>query len=259
MSKLQSLYEKGLITYMRTDSKVISETFKENIRDYILSNFDKKFYKSRNYINNQNNVPEAHECIRPVDISIKNLDSEDSYENKLYDLIWKRTLASQMSDLSIKLYKIEIENDKNNIIFKSNLEKPIFKGFKILYSYTDTDNSNMIDLIKINNIIKNKEIISNEKYNKNILRYNEASLIKDLESKGIGRPSTYSNIIDILFKREYVEKKSTLGEEKKLKILTFKNNKIQESSRITNINKETNKIFLTDLGKIVDEFMFNIL
>jgi DNA topoisomerase I len=256
MSYLQKLYEKGKITYMRTDSKVISETFRKTIESYILKTYNKNFYKNRFYKNNSKNAQEAHECIRPVDIDLTELDSDESIENKLYSLIWKRTVASQMQELKTKIHKILIENDKNKILFESNLEKPIFLGYKILYNHKTTDDSKMINSIKKNDIVNYTIIKSNEKYNKSVLRYNEASLIKDLESKGIGRPSTYSNIIETLFKREYIKKDSNNGETKNLKIMALEKGSIHTSIKETVINKETNKIFITDLGEIVDEFMY---
>uniref|UniRef100_A0A6C0EHP2 DNA topoisomerase n=1 Tax=viral metagenome TaxID=1070528 RepID=A0A6C0EHP2_9ZZZZ len=254
MSYLQKMYERGVITYMRTDSKVISDTFSKTIEAYILKTHDKKFYKNRLYKNNSKNVQEAHECIRPVDIELTELDSE-SVENKLYSLIWKRTVASQMQELQTKIHKILIENDKNKILFESNLEKPIFLGYKILYNHKTTDDSKTIDSVKKGAVVNYSIIKSNEKYNKSVLRYNEASLIKDLESKGIGRPSTYSNIIDTLFKREYIKKDSNNGEVKQLKIMALENGAILSSVKETIINKETNKIFISELGEIVDEFL----
>jgi len=256
MKYLQNMYEKGKITYMRTDSKIISDTFSKTIESYIKENYSDTFYENRIYKNNSKNVQEAHECIRPVDITITELDDTFAdYEKKLYSLIWKRTVASQMTELKIKVYKIIIENTKNKILFNCHLEKPVFLGYKILYNYKSEDHTDIINILKANETVDYITITSYEKNNKTTLRYNEASLIKDLESKGIGRPSTYSNIIDTLFKREYVKKDSNNGITKNMEIISLEKGVIQKDKKETVVNKETNKIFITELGEMVDIFM----
>lgn len=257
MQRLQKLYEAGKITYMRTDSKVISEDCMNNIKDYILDKYDTKYYKQRKYKNNSKNSQEAHECIRPVDVTINQLD--DSFEildKKIYSLIWKRTISSQMTDIETKVLKIEISNNLNKIIFNTSFDKTIFIGYGIIYNYDQVNEiDDIINKIEINEKLSYVNINGFEKLTKSTGRYTEASLIKELEKKGIGRPSTFSSIVSTLFKREYVIKDTREGENIELKVIKLENNVIETSSKASKTFKERNKIFITELGKIVIEFL----
>uniref|UniRef100_A0A6C0IXJ4 DNA topoisomerase n=1 Tax=viral metagenome TaxID=1070528 RepID=A0A6C0IXJ4_9ZZZZ len=257
MKYLQEMYEKGLTTYMRTDSIVISETCSETIKEFIVSKYGNQYYKKNIYKNKVQNAQEAHECIRPVDINLIKLD--DSYDEsikKLYNIVWKRTVASHMKDLKTKLYNINIKNNLNAAIFVSKLETPVFLGYKKIYNEVSKDDSKIVNSLKQDDVIQYDTIICYEKYSNNIPRYTEASLIKALEKKGIGRPSTYSNIIDVLFKREYIEKKTEIGKIIKVDKFILDNDKIIQKKKVDyTLNKQVNKLFITDLGILVDTFM----
>lgn len=256
MSNLQKLYEKGKITYMRTDSKIISDDCINSIKKYILDNYGNEYYKFRKYTNNSKNTQEAHECIRPVNIMIDILDdSFNNYEQKLYSMIWKRTIACQMKDLLKDVMKIKIENNKNQIDFVCLFEKIVFLGFGIIYNYEKVNEIDSIkNIIKIGDKLNIKFIESIESMTNPIPRYTEASLIKDLEKKGIGRPSTFSSIVETLFKREYIKKDSSKGIEKSICNIILKK-EISETCKINKIGSYKNKIAPSELGKEVNIFM----
>jgi len=258
MSVLQKLYESGKITYMRTDSKILSDQCRNNIKDYIIKNYNDKYHYTRQYKNNSKNAQEAHECIRPVDIDISEIsDGFSSTEERLYDLIWKRTVASQMAEMVTQIYKVVIQNNSNKILFESSFEKTLFLGYGIIYDYSEIDEIGPIkDKIEEKQDVFIQNIYSSERLTSPPSRYTEASLIKDLEKKGIGRPSTYSSILDTLFKRDYIIKDSRTGEDTDMLIISLNKDKnIKEDSKKIKTNKEVNKIFITELGKIVIEFM----
>lgn len=258
MNLLQKLYEGGKITYMRTDSKVLSDKCTNEIKELIDKKFGKKFHKMRKYKNKAKNVQEAHECIRPVDVNESIIDENFSTkEKKLYSMIWKRTIASQMSEMITSIMKIKIKNDKNDFKFTCQLKKTIFIGYGKVY---ELENINEIDGIKeyVNEgkILKKKILVSMEKITKASSRYTEASLVKELEKKGIGRPSTYSSIIDTLFKRNYVIKESRQGTNKDIFIIELlENDNISEKTKKIKLNSENKKLFVTELGEMVNNFM----
>ena len=257
MQRLQKLYEAGKITYMRTDSKIISEDCMGKIKEYIITNHNESFYSERKYKNNSKNSQEAHECIRPVDVSIPNLDETfESIDKRIYSLIWKRTISSQMSELKTKVLKIEISNDKNKIKFNTSFDKTLFLGYGIIYNLEKINEiDNIINKIELNEQVTYDKIDGNEKLTKSCGRFTEASLIKELEKKGIGRPSTFSSLVSIIFKREYVVKDTREGDDITLKLINLEKDKINEENKKTKSFKEKNKIFITDLGKIVIEFL----
>jgi DNA topoisomerase I len=257
MQRLQKLYEAGKITYMRTDSKIISEDCMGKIKDYILSNFNETYYSQRKYKNTSKNSQEAHECIRPVDVSIKELDDTfESIDKRIYSFIWKRTISSQMSEMRTKVLKIEISNNKNKIIFHTSFNKTEFLGYGKIYNMEIINEiDNIINKIHLHETISYQNIIAHEKLTKSCGRYTEASLIKELEKKGIGRPSTFSSIVSTLFKREYIVKDTREGKDIVLKIIKLENNSITDIEKTAKSFKENNKIFITDLGKIVIEFL----
>lgn len=260
MMILQTLYEGGYITYMRTDSFILSKDSMNIIKDKVENLYGDNYHQKREYTNKSSNCQEAHECIRPVDCSRKTLqDVEklgDEYK-KMYELIWKRTTASQMSDNKKEKCKIVIHNNKNSILFTKTLEKDLFLGFRIVYSEEKIDTITPLEkLLQVDKIVDKEEFTSEQTYKSSIQMYSEATLIKDLEKKGIGRPSTYSNILDTLYKRKYIVKKNHKGIEKNIEIITLsKNNKINTKNKKTHINKQKNKLFISDIGIKVIEFM----
>lgn len=259
MTYLQKLYEAGKITYMRTDSKILSEQCIESLKTYIYNKYGNQYHCKRIFKDNSKNAQEAHECIRPVDISIENLNDLDftSQEKKLYEIIWKRTVASQMADMITDICKVQINNNKNKILFETTFDKTLFLGYGIVYNYQEVNEiDNKIDKIYINQELNNTIINSTEKLTNPPPRYTEASIIKELEKKGIGRPSTFSSIVDTLFKRDYIKKDSRKGIDKEIFCISLldKNN-IIEKKKIIKTNNEVNKIFVTELGNIVNDFM----
>ena len=256
MGHLQKLYEKGKITYMRTDSKVISTQCVNSIKKYVKDTYGTSYYQFRKYANTNKNAQEAHECIRPVNINVVDLVGDvNEYEKKLYSMIWKRTIACQMKDLLKEVVKLKIGNNRNNILFESLFEKTIFLGYGIVYNYELTNEiDTLLNKVKKKYIVNSKMIQSNECLTSPPPRFTEASLIKDLEKKGIGRPSTFSSIVDTLFKREYIKKETSNGIEKEMSIIKLRK-VITENTKNTKINSYKNKIIVSDLGKEVNTFM----
>ena len=269
MEIAQKLYEGGHITYMRTDCPNISEEEIINIEKYIIENYGEEYSDPKNYKSKNINAQEAHECIRPTNIKINELKLEDKDLNKLYLLIWKRTIASQMSNAKINIQTIYIDllnNNKTILLFDniksyfiSILENIEFQGYLIVYDNRDlTDSENIIGKLEIkenDKLILNK-IKTTEEYTKLPLRYNEAGLIKFLEKNGIGRPSTYSTIISKVIDRKYVEIKNIDGTTKISKIIEL-NNKliIKEDTKEITIGKEQKKIVPTEMGITLNNFM----
>ena len=261
MTLLQSLYEGGHITYMRTDSYTLSSDVLNSIKDTIHESYGKSYYNRKEYKNKDTNCQDAHECIRPVHIdhsSLTHIDSLDANQKKLYELIWKRTVASQMIDNKKKKIKITIVNDTNKIKFATTLEKDISLGYQMLYKKEEKDTITELEtLLVIGKVVTLCTMTSEQTYNSSIQMYSEATLVKDLEKKGIGRPSTYSNIIDTLYARKYIQKKNDKGKEKKIEqiLYTHSTTNIKYKEKKIYINAQKNKLFITDIGIKVMDFM----
>jgi DNA topoisomerase I len=262
----QKLYENGYITYMRTDSENLSNDALDDIKKYILDNYNTKYHKKTIYKTKNKNTQEAHEAIRPTNVFIKNLSLENNNkigddEYRLYDLIWKRTIASQMSasiyditDIIIDISKIKKYN------YYTEIKILFFDGYQILYSNNDDDGETIIKKIpKINDKLEILNIIAQENYEKPTFRYNEASLVNKLDPNNlnIGRPSTYVSIINKILERNYVIKSDIDGIKKKVNILSwnYKNKKINEKINEIVIGKEINKFIPTDIGILVNNFL----
>ena len=257
MSHAQKLYEKGFITYHRTDSVILSQEAKDKIKDYITNNGGDEYYNEKEFKNKTENCQEAHEAIRPnIELNEINDDEMNEYEKKLYKLIWNRTIASLMSNSSTEITSSHIKGDKikdNYFIYKT--DEMLFDGYQKLYK-TDKEKPKNIKLKK--EILGFNEIKATEKYSTpSKLRYTEASLIKKLEELGIGRPSTYASMVEIVQDRKYVEKKNIEGQETELSLLVIKptDKNILESSYKTKIGAEKQKLVSTDIGNIVNRFM----
>lgn len=265
MGMAQKLYENGLITYMRTDSVVLSQKALDDIQKYILETHGEKYYHKRQHKNKGENTQEAHEAIRPTDINIINISDkiDDKMTQKLYTLIWRRTVASQMSAMKININKITISISKETKYkFITTINKIIFDGFSKIYKDDDTEvdtnqNELKIDKLEEGQKLKYKKIIGSEDWSKPSPRYTEADLIKDLVKKGIGRPSTFSSIITLIQDRGYAEKKSSNGKKTEINILSLIENndeiKTTKEIKITDIYK--NRLAVTEIGKIVNEFL----
>ena len=256
MSILQKLYEGGKITYMRTDSPIISKEFVKLCKDFVNSNYGNKFVE-RTYKAKTKDAQEAHECIRPVLLTITPDDIGDSFARKLYSLIWKRTIAcflpNYIEEHSIfRLYPNDTE------YFETTKKIVLQKGFKVLYSDNLPDDSD--DIALLNSLGKTTtnitNIVAKEKYTKPKALYTEASLVKDLEGRGIGRPSTFSNIVNTLLTRKYVVKESRDMPSIKLKEFSIKPGCVLiENEKIQKQGKSKNKLYITQLGKNVMNYL----
>lgn len=255
MKELQTLYEKGKITYMRTDSTFISSHFMKILETYINKKYPGEF--KQKVQKNKKNAQEAHECIRPVDINEELDDNFTDNQRKLFNLIKKRTIASQMKPYIEDKYKyVLLDTTHKKHAFYFVLTKVIELGWKKVYHEAIEDDSTQIETIK-NGTFKPSEITAVEKNTKPTSRYTEASLIKELESKGIGRPSTFSSIVSKLFEREYAIKQTSHNyKDINLVKLSIKPKKeIKETTKKTKSTSEKNKIFVTEIGKLVNKFM----
>jgi len=266
MDNAQKLYEAGLITYMRTDSVTLSKDALESIKEYITKSYGESYYLYCEYKNKSNNTQGAHEAIRPCDINKSNieyLDNMSIYCKKLYTLIWKRTIACQMAPACISIYTTKISISNSEYLFIGKHEVIEFYGFLRVYKpYIEEEESNeeesdSLILFSKGDVLTNDIIKSEEKYTKSpVSRFTEASLIKDLTEKGIGRPSTYSNIVSLVQTRNYIEKYDKEGIDKEISIISLgKDNIISNKQRTIKLGAEKQKLFPTDIGKIVTKFL----
>lgn len=258
MQIAQRLYEAGYITYMRTDSVNLSNEALNAAEDEITNSYGKEFSKPRNFATKSKGAQEAHEAIRPTDMSRKNLNLERD-QARLYDLIWKRTIASQMSDAELERTNVKIIADKHQEEFNAFGEVIKFEGFLKVYLESNDDDEEetqgMLPQLKINEKLTNNYITATERFSRPLSRYTEASLVKKLEELGIGRPSTYAPTISTIINRKYVEKGTFEGKERKYIQLTFQNNKIEEQILTENVGSDKGKLVPTDIGSIVNDFL----
>jgi len=255
MSVLQKLYEGGKITYMRTDSIVISNDFTKLCNDYIDEHYPGEF-TSRTYKSKVANAQEAHECIRPVSLLVTGDDIGDDLGRKVYDMIWKRTLSVFMPSFKEDIHSFSFVNNDDK--FEFSLKKNNTFGYKKLYHDDFPDDSVLISNLKFGDKYKPLNIIATEKHTKPKSRFTEASLVKELEKMGIGRPSTFSSIVNTVLKREYVTKQTRDKVEKislnKLTILGDSDSIIEEIFD-SKAPSQNGKLFPSNLGKIVNEFL----
>jgi len=254
----QRLYEAGLITYMRTDSFNLSEDAKADAMQEIISSYGKEYSKPRNYSTKTKGAQEAHEAIRPTNMSQQTV-SVDYDQNRLYDLIWKRTIASQMSSAQVERTNVRIVNNNNDSVFTANGEMIKFEGFLKVYlegnDNEDEEQAGMLPKLSVNEILKNKYITATERYTKGPYRFTEASLVKSLEELGIGRPSTYAPTISTIQKREYVQKGTIEGENRSYTELKLKGKEVTSKILIEKIGSDKGKLVPTDIGNIVNDFL----
>lgn len=263
MMVAQKLYECGLITYMRTDSVTLSEDAIKMISDHITNIYGEQYLNVKQYTNKSQNTQEAHEAIRPCLISTTSIDEEDCYdenEKKLYKLIWRRTVACQMTQCKVNIINTIIKLDNSEYRFICKGEKIIFDGFTRVYKeYTedDVDNSKNIFISKFGDPVDKDTITTNFKYTRPpIARFTEASLVKELEKKGIGRPSTYSSMTSVVQTRGYSEKKTIEGSEKVVpQLILESNNDFTRNEKKIKCGGDKDKLFPTNIGIIVNEFL----
>ena len=252
----QKLYEAGKITYMRTDSVDLSEEALGMIKEHIIEKYGKKNYEFRKYKTKSKGSQEAHEAIRPVYPNVSNVEgSFGSSGKKLYNLIYKRTIASQMKSSQKRVFTIMLKMNNRDDLVKCVIEKIIYLGFLKLYGVELSKPDKLLTTLAVGDKVKYNIITATQKYTKSKGRYTEASLIKELEKKGIGRPSTFSNLITTIQNREYVIKDTRPGVQKQILTLTLQNKKIKKTKDIITTGTEKNKLFLTDTGKMVIEFL----
>ncbi len=255
----QRLYESGKITYMRTDSVNLSNDALKAIKEEIISEFGEKYHKQRAYKSKIKGAQEAHEAIRPTYMQNKQIEGS-AQEKRLYELIWKRTIASQMSEALIEKTNILINASSCKGQFIASGERIKFDGFlKVYIESSDDENGDVakgsLPELNVDASLSMKKIDAVQRFSKNPPRYTEASLVKKLEELGIGRPSTYAPVISTIQKRGYVVKEDREGKERKYIQYTLSGNKIQKQQKSEIFGKEKAKLFPTDIGMIVNDFL----
>lgn len=260
MMVAQHLYENGRITYMRTDSVNLSKLALAASRDAITQLWGAEYSHTRNFHTHSKGAQEAHEAIRPTYISEQTIEGTVQ-ERRLYDLIWKRTVASQMAESEIEKTVVTIDIDGQEEKFIADGEVVTFDGFlKVYHESTDDENqdnegSNTLPALSAGDLLERKTITSTEKYSQGPVRYTEASLVKKLEELGIGRPSTYAPTISTIQQREYVVKGDKAGEERQYVTDTLSANRIVSKTRTEVAGKEKGKLLPTDIGTVVNDFL----
>jgi len=264
----QRLYEAGLITYMRTDSVNLSELALSGIANAVTNSYGERYHQSRTYSTKTANAQEAHEAIRPTDFARRSVSENSEIEAravKLYDLIWKRTVASQMADAQLErtIVTIGIQNTNGTALPETLVaegEVLKFDGFLKLYlestdDESDGDEATMLPPIALGDALTLKQMTAAQKYAKPAPRYTEASLVKKLEELGIGRPSTYAPTISTIQKRGYVVKEDREGKQRDVEILTLAQNTLSKHTERENFGAERSKLFPSDIGTLVTEFL----
>lgn len=259
MMVAQRLYESGKITYMRTDSVNLSGLAIGTAKTEVIDQYGEKYHKSRQYSTKSKGAQEAHEAIRPTYISEHEIEGT-AQEKKLYSLIWKRTIASQMADVELERTTANISVSNTDGKFVANGEVIKFDGFLRVYlEGTDDENGEKEDGIlppvKKGEVLEMQEVSATERFSQRPARYSEASLVRKMEELGIGRPSTYAPTISTIINREYVEKKSIDGEKRNFNVLLLKKGKIKDSEKTETTGADKNKLFPTDIGIVVNDFL----
>ena len=257
----QKLYESGYITYMRTDSVNLSDTAVDAIKDQITNQYGHKYVQLRKYKNKSESAQEAHEAIRPTFIEMTSVDEPDA--RRLYDLIWKRTMASQMADAEFEktTAKINISTNKSELTAQGEVLK--FDGFLKVYREDRDDDEiseeesaeGVLPPLSVGQKLDFKEMKAIERFTRPAPRYTEASLVKKLEELGIGRPSTYAPTISTILKRGYVEKRDKEGVKRDFRVLVLHNNHVSKQTHQETTGAEKSKLFPTDLGLVVTDFL----
>ncbi len=255
----QKLYESGKITYMRTDSISLSDTALADISKQINESYGNQYHQPRKFKNKNESAQEAHEAIRPTYMS--NFSVEDEDTRRLYELIWKRTIASQMSDAEFEKTTAKINISSNNENLSASGEVMKFDGFLKVYmegkdEEDEDDTEGMLPPLKVGQILDFTMMNAAEKFSRPAARYTEAALVKKLEELGIGRPSTYAPTISTIIKRNYVEKRDKEGVKRSMNLLRLtKDNQIEKQILQENTGAEKSKLFPTDLGIVVTDFL----
>ena len=259
MRVAQRLYEEGFITYMRTDSVNLSQEAINGAKAQILSEYGEAYSNPRNYTTKSASAQEAHEAIRPTDFTMKSIG--DAQLNKLYQLIYKRTLASQMANAKIEKTVIEIGNAKLPQHFEAQGEVIIFDGFLKAYGILkaedddEENNEKLLPKVTVGEDLDYKKIEATEKFSRPSARYTEAGLVKKLEELGIGRPSTYAPTIQTIQNREYVDKREIIPQEREIMKMTLGKTDLKKEVLTEKFGGDKNKFVPTDIGEVVNEFL----
>ncbi|NJX15966.1 type I DNA topoisomerase [Tamlana crocina] len=260
MTLAQRLYEAGLITYMRTDSVNLSDEARKGAEAEIKNAFGNKYSKPRNYTGKAKGAQEAHEAIRPTSFATHSVDI-DRDQARLYDLIWKRAIASQMSEAELERTNVKISASTHNETFTANGEVITFDGFLKVYlegtDDEDVEQDGMLPAMKVNEALLNSFITATERYTRPPARYTEASLVKKLEELGIGRPSTYAPTISTIQNRNYIEKGTVEGVERNYSQLKLQSGQIKDITLTEKVGSDKGKLVPTDIGMIVTDFLVN--
>lgn len=259
MMVAQRLYESGYITYMRTDSVNLSSLALSTISAEIKSRLGEEYYKLRNYHTTSKGAQEAHEAIRPTYISNQEITGS-SQEKRLYDLIWKRTIATQMADAELEKTTVEISLDNRSEKFVATGEVIKFDGFLHVYMEStdeepDDEEAAILPALKKGSALTLEESCAKQRFTQQPPRYSEAMLVRKLEELGIGRPSTYAPTISTIQNRDYVEKGEKAGTKHLVSTLTLRDGKIQETEKEESYGSERNKLIPTDVGMVVNDFL----
>ena len=255
----QKLYENGHITYMRTDSVNLSETAIDGTRAAIIAQYGEKYHQQRIFKTKNESAQEAHEAIRPTDMMATSAGDADT--TRLYELIWKRTMACQMADAQLErtIAKINVSTQPDQLTATGEVMR--FDGFLKVYSEGNDDedaedaNEGMLPPLVAGQKLEFQRMVATERFSRPAPRYTEASLVKKLEELGIGRPSTYAPTISTVQARGYVEKRDKDGVKRNFQVLTLQNDKVTTNTSSENFGAEKNKLFPTDLGMVVTDFL----
>ena len=254
----QQLYEAGYITYMRTDSVNLSNMALASAHQVVAAKYGDEYAKTRKYTTKSKGAQEAHEAIRPTDVSRETIPG-DTFSKNLYELIWKRTIASQMSDAKTEKTTISIPVEGRTEKFVASGEVILFPGFLKVYTESRDDESEevkgMLPAMEVGEALNAKQITATQRYAQPPVRYTEASLVKKLEELGIGRPSTYAPTISTIQKREYVRKATRQGKERQYVCLTLTDNGIKEEIKKEKYGYEKDKLIPTDVGIVVNDYL----
>lgn len=260
MSLAQRLYEAGFITYMRTDSVNLSEQAKAGAKQEIVTEYGSNFHKERNYKGKSKGAQEAHEAIRPTDFSRREVPAEYD-QQRLYELIWKRAIASQMSNAQLERTTVRVSANTHTEQFVARGEMIKFEGFLKVYLEGNDDEEEEKDGLLPNivegEMVDAKSIESTQGFTRPPSRYSEAALVKKLEELGIGRPSTYAPTISTIQNRKYIEKSNIEGHKRSLKKIILKDNVIREKTLSETTGADKGKLIPTDTGMVVNDFLVN--
>lgn len=263
MSNAQRLYEAGFITYMRTDSVNLSDEARKGAEKEIISAYGSEYSEPRNYKGKSKGAQEAHEAIRPTDFSNHSVNVERD-QARLYDLIWKRAIASQMSEAKLERTNLKIQINSSAKVseqFTANGEIITFDGFLKVYlegtDDEDAEQDGILPDLKVGEELSNDYITATQRFTRPPSRFTEASLVKQLEELGIGRPSTYAPTISTIQNRNYIEKGTHEGDERAYKQLVFSNQNIKEKNLTEKVGSNKGKLVPTDVGFIVTDFLVN--